>query len=271
MTEDRSPAFEALLDEALRLPLEQRSAFIDQACAGDEALRAALARELSSGGETVVLTDRPVVSEPLDAQVASGTRLGPWEIIHRIGQGGMGEVYLARRADGAFELEVAIKLLKRGYRKLYELVSATPRDEVLERARAYGVPDDLTEDFVAAQKLYSFGYNEKRGADIYNTVVVAHRGHLLGTYSKCAAYQPFHKQGRSFPVWEHHGLKFGVLIHTHQAPHRRVHAPHLAAARQAGLYRVLHRPFRFGQIDHRQRADGQADGNGRPPCDAARR
>jgi len=56
------------------------------------------------------------------------------------------------------------------------------------------------------------GYNEKRGADIYNTAVVAHRGHLLGTYSKCAAYQPFHKQGRSFPLWEHHGLKFGVLI-----------------------------------------------------------
>ena len=35
-------------------------------------------------------------------------------------------------------------------------------------------------------------------------------------------------------------------------------------ARQAGLHRVLHRPVGLGQIDHRQRADGQADGNGRP-------
>jgi len=56
------------------------------------------------------------------------------------------------------------------------------------------------------------GYNEMRGADLYNTVVVAHRGHLLGTFSKCAAYQKFHKQGRTFPVWEHQGVKFGVLI-----------------------------------------------------------
>lgn len=56
------------------------------------------------------------------------------------------------------------------------------------------------------------GYNEMRGEDLYNTVVVTHRGHLLGTFSKCTAYQKFHKQGREFPVWEHQGLKFGVLI-----------------------------------------------------------
>lgn len=56
------------------------------------------------------------------------------------------------------------------------------------------------------------GFNERRGDDLYNTVLVAHRGHLLGTYSKCAAYMKFHKQGRSFPVFERNGLKFGVLI-----------------------------------------------------------
>lgn len=56
------------------------------------------------------------------------------------------------------------------------------------------------------------GFNEARGADLYNTAAVLHRGHLLGTYSKCAAYMPFHKQGRTFPVFEHQGVKFGVLI-----------------------------------------------------------
>lgn len=56
------------------------------------------------------------------------------------------------------------------------------------------------------------GFNETRGAYLYNTAAVAHRGHLLGLYSKCAAYQKFHKQGRTFPVWEHKGVKFGVLI-----------------------------------------------------------
>ncbi|HEY1049803.1 MAG TPA: carbon-nitrogen hydrolase family protein [Prosthecobacter sp.] len=56
------------------------------------------------------------------------------------------------------------------------------------------------------------GFNETRGPDLYNTVVVAHHGQALGFYSKCAAYMNFHKQGREFPVWEVCGLKFGVLI-----------------------------------------------------------
>jgi len=56
------------------------------------------------------------------------------------------------------------------------------------------------------------GFNERRGDALYNTAAVAHRGHLLGLYSKCAAYQSFHKQGREFPVWEHQGVTFGVLI-----------------------------------------------------------
>ena len=38
-----------------------------------------------------------------------------------------------------------------------------------------------------------------------------------------------------------------------------------------GLHRVLHRPLGLGQVDDRQRADDQADGDGRPPGDAARR
>jgi hypothetical protein len=42
-----------------------------------------------------------------------------------------------------------IKLLKRGYRQLHELVTSTPKDELFERSRRFGVPDDLTEDFVA--------------------------------------------------------------------------------------------------------------------------
>jgi predicted amidohydrolase len=56
------------------------------------------------------------------------------------------------------------------------------------------------------------GFNEKRGADLFNSVLVAHRGHVLGVYSKCAAYQKFHKQGREFPIFERGGVKFGVII-----------------------------------------------------------
>lgn len=41
-------------------------------------------------------------------------RIDGYEIIREIGQGGMGTVYLARRADGSFDKTVAIKLVKRG-------------------------------------------------------------------------------------------------------------------------------------------------------------
>jgi hypothetical protein len=126
MTEDRAAWLRALVDEAQALPVERRLAFVDEACAGDQALRAVLVAALSDGAATVVVETRVVgpagappprpVAEGDDTeeQLASGTRLGSWEIVHRIGQGGMGEVYLARRADRAFELQVAIKLLKRG-------------------------------------------------------------------------------------------------------------------------------------------------------------
>ncbi len=54
-------------------------------------------------------------SDPAPKDVlAPGQRLGPWEVVRRIGVGGMGEVFEVRRADGQFEGRAAVKLLKRG-------------------------------------------------------------------------------------------------------------------------------------------------------------
>ena len=55
-----------------------------------------------------------------------GERVGAYVIIREIGQGGMGSVYLGARADGYFQKQVAIKLLKR----------ANDSEEVLRRFRA---------------------------------------------------------------------------------------------------------------------------------------
>lgn len=51
---------------------------------------------------------------PASASVPAGARFGPWAIVQRIGAGGMGDVYEARRADGRFEGRAAIKLLRAG-------------------------------------------------------------------------------------------------------------------------------------------------------------
>jgi serine/threonine protein kinase len=43
-----------------------------------------------------------------------GERVGAYVIVRKIGEGGMGTVYLAARADGYFEKDVAVKVLRRG-------------------------------------------------------------------------------------------------------------------------------------------------------------
>jgi non-specific serine/threonine protein kinase/serine/threonine-protein kinase len=49
-----------------------------------------------------------------DSLMPSGTVLGPYRVLHEIGRGGMGTVYLAVRSDDAFRKRVAVKVLKRG-------------------------------------------------------------------------------------------------------------------------------------------------------------
>ena len=44
-----------------------------------------------------------------------GRRIGPYEIVDEIGEGGMGAIYLARRADDHYNKQVAIKLVRRGF------------------------------------------------------------------------------------------------------------------------------------------------------------
>jgi predicted amidohydrolase len=56
------------------------------------------------------------------------------------------------------------------------------------------------------------GFGELRGADYYNSAAVLHRGHLLGIYRKCTAYETWEKQGREFPVFRRGDVTFGVVI-----------------------------------------------------------
>lgn len=48
----------------------------------------------------------------------AGLRIGPYIVVERIGQGGMGEVLLAQRADGSFDRQVAVKRIWAGHAPL---------------------------------------------------------------------------------------------------------------------------------------------------------
>jgi serine/threonine protein kinase/Tfp pilus assembly protein PilF len=118
-----------ILADALERPFsEDRAAYLERSCEGDtslmrevEALMALSTRSLDElADNTPVAFARPTPAQPI------GRRIGAYAIVREIGRGGMGAVYLAKRADGQFEKEVAIKLLKRG----------TDTDEILRRFHA---------------------------------------------------------------------------------------------------------------------------------------
>ncbi len=106
----------ALFHAASDRPAEERDAFLERACADDNALyaevQALLAAEPHAGGllEDLVSVAAKSVS---DSSIVGGL-VGPYRVVRELGHGGMGAVYLAERADGQFEQQVALKLVKRG-------------------------------------------------------------------------------------------------------------------------------------------------------------
>lgn len=108
-----------ILDEALELDSGARTAYVQRACAGDDGLRAAVERLLAADRDSGGFLEQPadaylsdVLPDP-DA-LPPGTLVGPYRVIRELGHGGMGLVYLAERADGQFEQQVALKLVRTG-------------------------------------------------------------------------------------------------------------------------------------------------------------
>ena len=106
-----------ILVAALELAGRERSEFLAEACGGDEALRRDVESLLLGEGEgSDVDLSRPAFTSPGSAEPEFGTgeQIGGYRLERKLGQGGMGTVYLARRADGEFERQVAIKVLAPG-------------------------------------------------------------------------------------------------------------------------------------------------------------
>jgi hypothetical protein len=107
-----------LLDKALDLPAPERSGFLRSSAADDPELLAAALAALADEPEPAADLRRQVAQvaaaledPPAADETRTAARCGPWRLLHSIGSGGMGEVFLAERADGAFEQRVAVKLL----------------------------------------------------------------------------------------------------------------------------------------------------------------
>lgn len=101
------------LDELLDLPADARAARLSEWQAADPQAAAELAALL---GRLDALDRDAFLDQPALPRHGAllGARVGAYTVERELGQGGMGSVWLARRTDGRFEGQVAIKFLHAG-------------------------------------------------------------------------------------------------------------------------------------------------------------
>jgi predicted Ser/Thr protein kinase/dienelactone hydrolase len=114
-------AVEELFGEALALPREQRSAFLERACRGEPELRRRVESLLAENDRLTGFLSEPAYS-PVDSPDSTlppqipglkpGCRIGRYSVKDALGAGGMGIVYRAR--DEKLERDVAVKILSPG-------------------------------------------------------------------------------------------------------------------------------------------------------------
>ena len=108
-----------LLDELLDLPPEARAARLAALGAQDAELAGMLARltdQLTEIDREGFLEGSALTAPAAHAKAEdlAGRRVGAYTLERELGRGGMGSVWLARRTDGRYEGEVAIKFLQGG-------------------------------------------------------------------------------------------------------------------------------------------------------------
>lgn len=118
MSAERWKQVRAIFDEALELDAAQRASYLKTACAGDIELQAEVLDLLQSFDGPNDFLENPVApalsltEKVVDAM--EGRRLGPYQLLRRVGSGGMGTVYAASRVDREYRKLVAVKLVKPG-------------------------------------------------------------------------------------------------------------------------------------------------------------
>ena len=120
MNSERWHQVKHALDAVLALQSDERPPYLEKLSATDPELHREVESLLRSSAqaESSFLRDPAVAVLPgfeAPRKARTGRRIGAYDILEEIGHGGMGEVYRAVRADGEFDREVAVKLVRSGF------------------------------------------------------------------------------------------------------------------------------------------------------------
>jgi serine/threonine protein kinase len=122
MTPERWQQVKLALDQAIALDAASRRPYLERIGSADpelcsevetllnhhlQAASGFLMQPVADGGST------SAQANPIRSRI--GSRVGVYQLAEEIGQGGMGSVYRAARADGQYEKQVALKLVRSGY------------------------------------------------------------------------------------------------------------------------------------------------------------
>ena len=114
---DQQPDPKSVFWKALEIesPIE-RQAFLSEACGGDTKLRARVERLLSAQSASdsfLDLPDEAITAATLPSLECSGSMVGQYKLIKRIGEGGMGSVFAAEQTE-PIRRKLAVKIIKPG-------------------------------------------------------------------------------------------------------------------------------------------------------------
>ncbi len=118
MTSEEWHRVKEVLQTALELDPRARLNYLNSACAGQSSVRTEVESLLQSHDEDSAFLEAPAVVDAANLELITaspkfvGRRLGPYELVEQIGEGGMGAVFRAVRADGMYDKHVAIKLIR---------------------------------------------------------------------------------------------------------------------------------------------------------------
>jgi eukaryotic-like serine/threonine-protein kinase len=131
MTTESWNRIEEVFHRAIERPPARRARFVQRACAGELSVLREVESLLAQYEADPSYLEQPVfalgdIAETDEADPIVGRMVGPYRIIATLGEGGMGRVYRAERADGTLRMSVAIKVVRRGM----------DSDEMLQRFRS---------------------------------------------------------------------------------------------------------------------------------------